>query len=97
MAELLDDQTIATGLKRLHGWRREGDEIVRDVEHPDFAAALAFVVAVGGAAEAAGHHPDILLHDYNQVRLSVSTHSAGGLTQTDLDLAAAVDRLAAAR
>jgi 4a-hydroxytetrahydrobiopterin dehydratase len=95
MAELLDDGEIEAGLQALEGWRREGDEIVCDLELRDFVAALAFVNAVGTAAEAANHHPDILLHAYRRVSLRLSTHSAGGLTSADLDLAAAIDRLAA--
>jgi 4a-hydroxytetrahydrobiopterin dehydratase len=54
---------------------------------------MAFVNAVADAAEAANHHPDILVHDYNRVRLSVTNHSAGGLTQADIDLAATIDAL----
>ena len=58
----------------------------------DFAAALAFVNAVGAAAEAANHHPDIDIR-WNKVHLVLSTHSAGGLTVLDIALAAAIDRL----
>jgi 4a-hydroxytetrahydrobiopterin dehydratase len=93
MAELLDDDTIEERLGPLEGWRREGEQIVLDRKVPDFAAAMAFVNAVADAAEAANHHPDILVHDYNQVRLSVTNHSAGGLTQADFDLAATIDAL----
>jgi len=75
-------------------WRREGDEIVRDWKLEDFAAALAFVGRVGEAAEAANHHPDILLHGWNQVRLSLTNHSEGGLTPADFELAATIDGLA---
>jgi 4a-hydroxytetrahydrobiopterin dehydratase len=93
MAELLQDPEIEERLGALDGWRRDGDLIVRDREFADFAAAMAFVNAVAQAAEAANHHPDILVHDWNQVRLSVTNHSAGGLTQADFDLAATVDAL----
>jgi 4a-hydroxytetrahydrobiopterin dehydratase len=80
---------------RLEGeWRREGDAIVRERTCRDFAAALAFVNEVGALAEAAGHHPDILLHGWNRVRLTLSTHSAGGLTESDFALAARIDALA---
>jgi 4a-hydroxytetrahydrobiopterin dehydratase len=74
------------------GWERVGDELVTTVELHDFAAALAFVNAVGAAAEAANHHPDIDIR-WNKVRLVLSTHSAGGLTVLDIALAAAIDRL----
>ncbi|HMJ37239.1 MAG TPA: 4a-hydroxytetrahydrobiopterin dehydratase [Baekduia sp.] len=93
MADLLDDKAIDERLGALEGWRREGDEIVTDRKLADFAAAMAFVNAVAGAAEAANHHPDILVHGWNQVRLSVTNHSAGGLTQADFDLAATIDAL----
>lgn len=93
MAELLDDRTIEERLTGLPGWRREGEQIARDLQLPDFAAAIAFVNAVAAAAEAANHHPDILVHGWNRVRLTLSTHSAGGLTAADFELAAAIDRL----
>ena len=93
MAELLDDRTIDERLGALAAWRREGDEIVSDRKLADFAAAMAFVNAVADAAEAADHHPDILIHGWNQVRLSVTNHAAGGLTQADFALAATIDAL----
>ncbi len=82
--------------RRLEGsaWTREGDAIVREWRLADFAAALAFVNRVGELAEAANHHPDILLHGWNRVRLELSTHSQGGLTEADFALAAQLDGLA---
>jgi len=74
-------------------WRDEGDALVRDYELADFAAALAFVNAVGELAERANHHPDILIHGWNKVRLTLSTHSAGGLTEADRALARQIDGL----
>jgi 4a-hydroxytetrahydrobiopterin dehydratase len=73
-------------------WARVGDELETTVELHDFAAALAFVNAVGAAAEAANHHPDIDIR-WNKVHLVLTTHSAGGITVLDIALAAAVDRL----
>ena len=73
-------------------WAREGDELVANVKLHDFKAALAFVNAVGDAAEAANHHPDIDIR-WNTVRLALSTHSAGGLTLLDLALAQVIDQL----
>ena len=93
MADLLQDSEIATRLAQLDGWTRDGDAIVRERELTDFAAALAWVNEVGREAEAADHHPDILIHGWNKVRLSVTNHSAGGLTQADFDLAATIDAL----
>ena len=94
MAERLTDEAIEQGLQGTE-WRREGDAIVRDLERSDFAGAMAFVNAVAGLAEAANHHPDILIHGWNKVRLTLSTHSADGLTQSDLDLARGIDGLSA--
>jgi 4a-hydroxytetrahydrobiopterin dehydratase len=73
-------------------WTREGDVLSTTVKLHDFAAALQFVNAVGAAAEAANHHPDIDIR-WNTVRLSLSTHDSGGLTLLDLALASAIDRL----
>jgi 4a-hydroxytetrahydrobiopterin dehydratase len=93
MAELLSDEEIA---RRLEGseWRREGDEVVRDWKFHDFAEAMGFANRVGEAAEEANHHPDILIHSWNRVRLSLTNHSAGGLTEADFKLAARLDELA---
>jgi 4a-hydroxytetrahydrobiopterin dehydratase len=75
-------------------WSRDGDAITRDFDRGDFAGAMAFAVRVGELAEAANHHPDILIHGYSRVRLTLSTHSEGGLTQADLDLARRIDHAA---
>lgn len=74
-------------------WSRDGDAIVRDLAFADFAAAMAHVNAVAAAAEDANHHPDILVHGWNKVRLTLSTHSAGGVTQADVDMARTLDAL----
>jgi 4a-hydroxytetrahydrobiopterin dehydratase len=89
---LLEDDEID---RRLQGreWRREGNEIVRDLQFEDFAAAMAFVNRVADAAEAANHHPDILLHGWNRVRLAVTNHAQGGLTEADFALADRIDGL----
>jgi 4a-hydroxytetrahydrobiopterin dehydratase len=87
--ERLDDGAISSALAGLD-WHREGDSIVAERRFPDFAAAVAFVNVVAGLAEAADHHPDILLR-YRSVTLTLTTHDAGGLTGRDVDLARAVD------
>jgi 4a-hydroxytetrahydrobiopterin dehydratase len=85
--------------ERLAGmqWRREGDAIVRDVECAHFSAAMALANAVAEAAEAVNHHPDILVHGYKHLRLTLSTHSAGGITDNDFALAGTIDGLAGGR
>ncbi|HEV7806864.1 MAG TPA: 4a-hydroxytetrahydrobiopterin dehydratase [Solirubrobacteraceae bacterium] len=76
-------------------WRREGDTIVRDVELGGFKAAMSLANQVADAANEANHHPDILVHDYKHVRLTLSTHSAGGITENDFALASTIDGLVA--
>jgi len=75
------------------GWRREGNELVRDLERENFVAAIALVNAIAAVAEAADHHPDILIHSYRRLRITLSTHAAGGLTDRDFALARAIDAL----
>jgi 4a-hydroxytetrahydrobiopterin dehydratase len=75
-------------------WRRQDSTIVRELVVADFAAAIALVNRVAEVAETANHHPDILVHGWNKVRLTLSTHSAGGLTEADFALAREIDALA---
>jgi 4a-hydroxytetrahydrobiopterin dehydratase len=89
---LLSDKQIETELEGRE-WRREGETLVRDWRFADFAAAIAFVERVAEVAEASNHHPDILVHGWNKVRLTLSTHSEGGITAADVALAQRVDAL----
>jgi 4a-hydroxytetrahydrobiopterin dehydratase len=73
-------------------WRRDGNVLVKQVDRGDFAGALAYVNLVGDLAEAANHHPDVDIR-WATVVLRLSTHSAGGLTERDLSLAAGIDAL----
>jgi 4a-hydroxytetrahydrobiopterin dehydratase len=90
MTELLSDEQITARLEGLE-WTRREEEIVREWTFEDFALAIAFVIRVADAAQQANHHPDILIHGWNKVRLSLSTHSAGGLTAVDFEMAATFD------
>jgi 4a-hydroxytetrahydrobiopterin dehydratase len=92
VAELLTDDEIQSRLSG-SGWHQEGEHIVRDWQFKDFAAAIAFVNEVAAVAEDMNHHPDIIVHGWNKVRLSVTNHSAGGLTDADFALAKRVDAL----
>jgi len=92
MAELLSDPEIEDRLRDAD-WTREGSEIVREWKFEDFAEAIAFVNRVAEAAEEANHHPDIMVHGWNKVRLSLTNHSAGGLTAVDFDMAKRFDAL----
>ncbi len=82
-------------LQRFPHWRREGREIVRDLECKDFQAALDFVNQAGAVAEAEGHHPDLRIHGYKHVEVRLSTHAIGGLSENDFILAAKLDQLQA--
>jgi 4a-hydroxytetrahydrobiopterin dehydratase len=89
---LLSDDEVSAGIEG-GDWRREGDALVRDHRFTDFAGAIAFVERVAEVAESANHHPDILVHGWNKVRLTLSTHSEGGITAADLALAQRLDTL----
>jgi len=89
---ILSRDDVRERLKLLPDWKEDQDEIVREAEFPDFVAAMNFVNAVAGKAEAAGHHPDIDIR-YNKVRLALVSHDAGGLTQRDFDLAESIEAL----
>jgi 4a-hydroxytetrahydrobiopterin dehydratase len=86
MPELLTDDEVRAGLAELPGWERDGDAIVTRVQHPSFPAAIAWVVRVGFLAEAMDHHPDLEIR-WRTVTVRCSTHSAGGVTALDLELA----------
>jgi 4a-hydroxytetrahydrobiopterin dehydratase len=92
MAELLNEDEIASRLRRL-AWEREGDEIAREWRFEDFSEAIVFVNRVAEVAEEANHHPDISIHGWNKVKLSLTNHSAGGLTEMDFTMAARFDGL----
>ncbi len=72
-------------------WREEDGELVREREFANFAEALAYVNRVGDAAEEANHHPDILIHGWNKVRLTLFTHSEGRITDADHAMAERID------
>lgn len=86
----LSDDAIARELGSLPGWRREGDAIVRDYELADFVAALGLIAQIGALAERADHHPT-LTNTYNRLRVELSTHDAGGITEKDVALAREIE------
>ena len=86
----LDSAQVDQRLKSLQRWRREGDEIRKEFKFSGFGDAMAFVNRVAVAAEAADHHPDITIN-YNRVTMALSTHSEGGVTDKDFDLASKID------
>ncbi|MBI4580195.1 MAG: 4a-hydroxytetrahydrobiopterin dehydratase [Planctomycetes bacterium] len=96
--EVLTDQEIDGLLAKLPEWKREDHHgqhgIARTFTTGNFLAGLGFVTRVAVLAEAANHHPDIVLR-YPRVTVFLTTHDAGGLTQKDFDLAGQIDRLGA--
>jgi len=92
MAKLTAEQ-IKAALPSVKNWKKQRAEIGRTFQFEDFVAAMKFVNKVAHAAEKAKHHPDIDIH-WNKVTLALATHSEGGLTQLDFDLAKKIDALA---
>jgi len=90
MAERLSDISIQRELGNLPGWSRRGDVITKTFQFRDFLTGIDFVAEVAKAADAADHHPDIDIR-YTKVICALSTHSAGGITQKDLDMARKID------
>ncbi len=91
--ELLTDDQITAELAESPGWALEGRQITRTVQRKDFKDAIIFVGGVAFLAEKANHHPDILIQ-WNKVTLTLSTHSAGGLTAADFSMARRISGLA---
>ncbi len=91
MAVVSDDE-IRSRLEGLSGWEPSESAIAKDFRFETFPQSVAFVVAVGFAAEAANHHPDLDIR-YNRVHVELSTHSEGGVTEKDLELAAKIEGL----
>ena len=90
---LLPDDEIQRRLQALPGWRREGDALQRGYEFDDFAASVDFVNRITPPAEEMNHHPDVSI-SWNKVEITLSTHSQGGITENDFELAARIDALA---
>jgi 4a-hydroxytetrahydrobiopterin dehydratase len=91
MADRLSDIAIQRELGNLQGWSRRGDVITKTFQFRNFMTGINFVTAVAKAADAADHHPDIDIR-FTKITCSLSTHSAGGITQKDLDLAKQIER-----
>lgn len=88
----MDDATLRARLAKLQGWEGDTSEIRKDYSFETFMSAIDFVNEVARLAEDANHHPDIDIR-WRKVRLALSTHSEGGVTERDLDLAAKIDEL----
>ncbi len=90
MADLLEDADIDARLGELPGWSREGEAITKSFDNGDFVGSVEFVRRVAGPAEDMGHHPDLAI-SWNEVKVTITTHSAGRLTANDFELASRID------
>lgn len=93
MASRLDDEQIETALGAVGGWSRDGDAIMREFDRGDFVGSVRFAEAIVGPAEELGHHPDLEI-SWSTVRVRITTHSEGGLTDADFELARRIDAIA---
>jgi 4a-hydroxytetrahydrobiopterin dehydratase len=91
--DLLNDEEIAAKLEDLDGWERAGDVITKTFDRDDFVGSVKFVDAIVAPAEDMSHHPDIEI-SWSEVKVSITNHAAGGLTEADFELARKIDGLA---
>lgn len=89
----LDDTEIESKLGGLDGWERSGDAIRKEFDLGDFVGSVGFVQKVVEPAEEMGHHPDLAI-SWDKVEVTITTHSEGGLTSNDFELAKRIDELA---
>ena len=92
MADLLNDDEIEERLGKLEGWTREGDRISKTFDNGDFVGSVEFVRRLTTPAEEMNHHPDLEI-SWSEVKVSITNHSAGGLTAADFELASKIDQL----
>lgn len=92
MADLLDDKQLEAALKKCPEWEVEKKSITRTIEFEDFMEGIDFVNDLAEIAEEAQHHPEIRIN-YTKVRLILTTHDLGGITEADIELAQRVDNL----
>jgi 4a-hydroxytetrahydrobiopterin dehydratase len=90
---LLSDDDVKERLKELDGWRQRGEYIVKSFDRGDFVGSVKFVDSLVEPAEEMNHHPDIAI-SWSQVEVAISTHSEGGITENDFELAKKVEELA---
>lgn len=92
MGKLLSDSEIREKAQTLNGWTVEANKLQCDRKFKDFIEAIAFVNKLVEPSESAGHHPDIAI-SYNRVKINLTTHDIGGLTQKDFDLARVISEI----
>ena len=90
---LLSNEEIKKNLSTLSGWMKDKNLIAKEYECKDFMGVLSFVNKLGDEAEKLNHHPDIFIHSWNKVKITISTHSEGGITEKDFQLAEKLEGL----
>ena len=90
---LLTNDEITKSLSTLSGWKKDENQIAKEFEFKDFMEALSFVNKLGNEAEQMNHHPDIFIHSWNKVKITILTHSEGGITKIDFQLAEKIEGL----
>jgi 4a-hydroxytetrahydrobiopterin dehydratase len=93
MPEKLTQQQIKEALIELPGWLYENGSIKKIFKTPNYPSTMGFVTALGGFCQRRNHHPDYVLMKYREVEVSFSTHSAGGVTQNDMDIANDIEKI----
>jgi 4a-hydroxytetrahydrobiopterin dehydratase len=90
---LLDNDSIKISLNNLFDWNLDANKIVKEIVCSNFATAIGFTNSIAVFAETLDHHPDILLYGWNKIRISITTHDMGGLTELDFKLAEKIDSI----
>eukprot|EP00871_Galdieria_phlegrea_P002256 jgi/Galph1/3030/GphlegSOOS_G1686.1 len=95
IGKTLDKEEVSKLVSKVKGWQVSSDnrQISKNMELPDFMSAIRFFQKVAEVAEAEGHHPDLHLSGYNKVKIDLSTHALGGLTENDFIMAMKIDSL----
>jgi 4a-hydroxytetrahydrobiopterin dehydratase len=93
MPDKLSEQAIKVKLQSLNGWEFKSNSIVKSFKTSSFPATMGFVTAVGGVSQKLNHHPDYILMKYKEVEISFSTHSSGGVTEKDIEIAEEINKI----
>lgn len=88
-----DENEILERLQNTENWDYTDKQLVLDIKLKDFISVVALVNKIADEAEKMNHHPDIFIHSWNRLRLTLSTHSEGGITQKDFDLAGKINKI----
>lgn len=93
MMKLLSTNEINNRLNIIRDWEFVNNSLEKDHTLKSFVDGLAFIIKVGIEAEKLDHHPNVLLHNWNKVKVTISTHSKGGVTEKDFNLAKQIDQI----